>query len=604
LTAGGDGTVRIWDLDKQAELLVLDRTGYRAAASIAPDEQSILTGSSELLSDSTRAHGAIVWNAETGKRLRNLVGPHKAPVTVVAYSPAINLPPLAVTGDDNGVFQLWNPDAGEPLGPRIDQHGRPLVGAAFSPNGQSLITADASGQVFRWDVTTPAAIVKLHEYPHPAGVQSVALLPNGCLITGGLDGQLRLFEADGKQPLWIADRLASKPGFFVSVENAAQEAIPAVAVAWDETKGVAVAVALVSLRRAAGSEAFGSEEEFVRLFELDFTKQVFEEVPPAPADGQWSSLINLRAQGTVGWSAAIAPSGRQIVTIGRDEARLWDRDGHELGAFRAHQDLTFAEISHAGNSVVTASLDASVRIWDADSGQPRMTLDGHTAGPLGGHRMPVNCAIFTPDDRHVITGSEDGTVRKWDLSTMRVVQVIPVDSRGITRVAVSRDGQTLFTASRSGEAAIWRLAEPAQPVLRLVGHAGEILDLCLSPDEAWIVTASADNTARIWNATTGSTLVTLSGHASEVTAVAVFADQPGLRVLTGSSDQTAKLWAISNLSDSVKPDQTAGRWEAKELLSLRGHTRALTSVSFAPDGSAALTASRDGLTIIWPATER
>jgi WD40 repeat protein len=230
-----------------------------------------------------------------------------------------------------------------------------------------------------------------------------------------------------------------------------------------------------------------------------------------------------------------------------------------------------------------------------------MTLDEHTAGPLGGHQRPVNCAVFTPDDQHVWTGSEDGTVRQWNLATMRVDRVIPASTQGITRLVLAGGGEMLITASRSGEGAIWRLAEPAEPAHRLVGHAGEILDVCLSPDEAWIVTASADNTARIWDARTGGEVLSLAGHASEVTAVAILADGPRLRVLTGSSDQTAKLWAVSGLSGAPDDGSSSASPSAKELISLRGHTRGLTSVAFAPDGSAALTASRDGMTILWPA---
>ncbi|MCI0359577.1 MAG: hypothetical protein L0211_13965, partial [Planctomycetaceae bacterium] len=587
-------TVRIWDLDKQAELRVFDRTGYRAAAAVSPDERLILTGSSDVLAESARPHGAILWNAETGKQEHVLVGPHKAPVTCVAFSPSIERP-LALTADDNGVIQLWDPTTGKEVGTRIDQHGSPIVAAEFTRDGRALVTADAGGQVFRWNVSNPQKIEKVHSYPHPAGVQSIALAPDGQhLVTGGSDGRVRLFGVAANKPLWIADRLSAKPGFFVSVEKPALETISAVSVGWDAAKGVAVAVAIDSLRREPGSATGGDlDEEYVRLFELDLARQAFREVShPAAAH---ACLINLRQNGAVGWSAAISADAGQLATVGRDEARLWGRDGNELAAFRPHQDLTFAVYSHAGSLVATASLDSSVRVWDAASGQASLTLDDHSAGLLGGHEKPVNCAVFSADDKHIFTGSEDGTVREWDLASMRVVRLVPADSQGITRIVIARDGNTIFTASRSGQAAIWRLDEPAQPVHRLTGHAGEILDLCLTPDERWIVTASADNSARIWDATTGAEVLTLAGHASEVTAVAVLADGPGLRVLTGSSDKTAKLWAISGLGLSTT------RPEAKELLSLKGHTRGLTSVSFAPDGRSALTAARDGLTILWPA---
>jgi WD40 repeat protein/serine/threonine protein kinase len=602
LTAGGDGTVRIWDLDKQAELRVLDRTGYRAAAAISPDERSVLTGSSDLLGEAPRPHGAIVFNAETGKRLRVLVGPHKAPVTCVAWSPAAEHS-LAVTCDDNGVFQLWRPETAEQIGPRIDEHASPIVAAEFASDGQSLVTADAGGHVYRWNVSDPAAIKKVHEYSHPAGVQSLALTRDGRhLLTGGADGRLRLFDASGSEPIWMAKSLAAIPGLLVSAEAPALETIMSVSVGWDEAKGVAIAVAIDSLSRPLGEGAGSdSEEEFVRLFELDFAKNAFREVSREAASDAETYLINLRDHGAVGWSAVISADGGQIVTVGRDEARLWDRNGIELAGFRPHQDLTFAEFSHAGDLVLTASLDSSVRVWDAASGQARLTLDAHSAGPRGGHSKPVNCAVFSPDDKHVFTGSEDGTVRQWNLETMRVEKVIEADLGGVTRVVVSQDGQMLIAAGRSGQAAIWHLADMGEPV-RLTGHTGEILDLCLSSDEKWIVTASADNTARVWSAATGAELLKLAGHASEVTAVAIIADGPGLRILTGSSDKTAKLWAISGLDAPAAADGAAPvRPAAKELLSLKGHTRGLTSVAFAPDGRAALTSARDGLTILWPA---
>ena len=614
LTAGGDGTVRIWDLNKQAEVRVLDRTGYRAAAAISPDEQMILTGSSDLVADGPRPHGAILFSTETGQPLHVLAGSHKAPVTCVAFSPAAGRP-LVLTGDDNGVFQLWDPATGEPVGLRIDQHASPIVAAEFTQDGQSLVTADADGKVFRWDVSDPNEIEKLHAYPHPAGVQSLAVTVDGKhLLTGGADGRVRLYEAGGSEPLWIADNLSSKPGFFVSAVAPAGENIVAVSVGWDAAKEVAVVVAVNSLRRPLTDGAgFEVEQEYVRLFELDFGKAAFSEVSRGSGADANSCLIDLRAKGAVGWSAAISADARSIVTVGRDEARLWGRDGNELAAFRPHQDLTFAEYSHSGNQIVTASLDSSVRVWDAASGQAQLTLDAHSAGPPGGHEKPVTCAVFSPDDKQIFTGSEDGTVRKWDLETMRVVQVITVkDSQGalsgVTRLVLSHDGQAIYTASRSGEAAAWRLADTREPLYRLAGHTGEILDLCLSGDEKWIVTASADNTARLWNAATGAELLKLAGHASEVTAVAIMADGPGLRVLTGSSDKTAKLWAVSGLEAAAdaanageKGDEANTSPQAQELLSLKGHTRELTSVAFAPDGRAALTTARDGLTILWPA---
>jgi WD40 repeat protein len=81
-------------------------------------------------------------------------------------------------------------------------------------------------------------------------------------------------------------------------------------------------------------------------------------------------------------------------------------------------------------------------------------------------------------------------------------------------------------------------------------------------------------------------MITLAGHTAAVTSVAFSPD--GTRVLTGSRDNSAKLW-----------DAETG----KEILSLPGHTQEVTSVAFSPDGLSVLTSSRDGTAIIWLAKD-
>src|SRR4030095_14844216 len=99
--------------------------------------------------------------------------------------------------------------------------------------------------------------------------------------------------------------------------------------------------------------------------------QSFSEVTRAAAGAagrggdEGSCLIDLRAQRAVGWSGAVAAAVSPVVSTCRDEARLLGRDGSELAAFRPQQDLTFAEFSHSGELVVTASLDSSIRVWAA-----------------------------------------------------------------------------------------------------------------------------------------------------------------------------------------------------------------------------------------------
>jgi WD40 repeat protein len=99
-----------------------------------------------------------------------------------------------------------------------------------------------------------------------------------------------------------------------------------------------------------------------------------------------------------------------------------------------------------------------------------------------------------------------------------------------------------------------------------------------------VLTGSDDQTAKVWDAKTGAEVLTLKGHTSSVTAASWSPD--GSRLLTGSWDQTAKVW-----------DARSGA----EVLTLKGHTSVVSAVSWSPDGSRVLTRSGDGTAKIWDA---
>ena len=160
--------------------------------------------------------------------------------------------------------------------------------------------------------------------------------------------------------------------------------------------------------------------------------------------------------------------------------------------------------------------------------------------------------------------------------------------------------------------------------LALSGHAKALFSAVFSSDGNRVVTASADNTARLWDAKTGATLATLSGH-TEGVINAVFS-QDGSRVVTASYDKTARLWdaktgaALATLSGhtdvvnsavfspdgsrvvTASRDKTARLWDAKTgaaLATLSGHTDVVNSAVFSPDGSRVVTASADDTARLW-----
>jgi eukaryotic-like serine/threonine-protein kinase len=149
--------------------------------------------------------------------------------------------------------------------------------------------------------------------------------------------------------------------------------------------------------------------------------------------------------------------------------------------------------------------------------------------------------------------------------------------------AYSRDGTRIVTASADGTARIWDARTGAQLAV-LSGHGDVVYDAAYSPDGLRIVTGSHDKTARIWDARTGAALAVLSGHGDRVDSAVYSPD--GLRILTGSWDKTARIW-----------DAHSG----KELAVLLGHSDVVYSAAYSPDGKRIVTASQDKTARIWDA---
>ena len=118
----------------------------------------------------------------------------------------------------------------------------------------------------------------------------------------------------------------------------------------------------------------------------------------------------------------------------------------------------------------------------------------------------------------------------------------------------------------------------------LRGHTEPVLAVAFSPDGQRIVTGSADDTAKVWDAATGKVLLTLKGTTARSGPWLFLRTASGLSRAVGI--RTAKVW-----------DAASG----KELLTLKGHTNQIFSVAFSPDGQRIVTGSRDQTAKVWDA---
>jgi WD40 repeat protein len=118
------------------------------------------------------------------------------------------------------------------------------------------------------------------------------------------------------------------------------------------------------------------------------------------------------------------------------------------------------------------------------------TLNGHTGG--------VNGVAFSQDGRRVVSGSEDNTLRIWNVETGEEEKKLEGHSHYVTSVAFSQDGRRVVSGSEDKTVRIWNV-ETGEEEKKLEGHSDDVTSVAFSQDGRRVVSRSDDKTVRIWN---------------------------------------------------------------------------------------------------------
>ena len=113
-----------------------------------------------------------------------------------------------------------------------------------------------------------------------------------------------------------------------------------------------------------------------------------------------------------------------------------------------------------------------------------------------------------------MSGSNDSTVKLWDIATHKEVGTLMGHSDGVRSVSFSPDGRTLASGSNDKTVKLWDAADRKQ-VTTLSGHSDSVLAVAFSPDGKMLASASDDNTVKLWDTTRRGELMTLSGQFME-----------------------------------------------------------------------------------------
>ncbi|KAA1477636.1 WD40 repeat-like protein [Dentipellis sp. KUC8613] len=219
--------------------------------------------------------------------------------------------------------------------------------------------------------------------------------------------------------------------------------------------------------------------------------------------------------------------------------------------------------------------------------QIRLSKTGSVLASLEGHTKSVETMVFSPNGKRLITGSDDSTIRVWDLESSAITSLILSGHSDYVRgVAISPDGTKIASACDDRTVRLWSAETGAALLSPFEGHTDWVRTVAFFPDGKKIISAGDDCTVRIWDADTGESLMErFLAHAGWVKSVAVSPD--GTMAVTSATDGIIKRWdaeTLTNLGESVE-----------------GHEGGADSVNFSPDSRLIVSGGTDGVVRLWDA---
>jgi WD40 repeat protein len=644
-SAGGDGTVRIWELTtvRPAGQALINRTGplYDVCAVAATDAYGIRNGRVWLASASADGT-ARVWDPASGYSIGVPFTGHTGPVNGVCVVPRFEESNtaeghvwLASAGAD-GTVRIWDPITGQPVGPAMTGHVGPVQSVCAVLAARTVGTADkcvwlasagADGTVRIWDPITGQPV-------GPAMTGHVGPVWSVCAVkaanetgTADRDEWLASAGADGTVRIW--DPITGQPvgpvftGHFGTVSKVA--AIPGI----DETGMADGRVWLAS----AGADTT------IRIWDPATGCPVGD-----PIRGHTGSVQSVcaipNAETTGGSNRSI-----QLASVGADGmVHLWDlASGRPIGQpLVGHAGEVFKVISILGAGgvadsatpvwIVAAGDDGTVRIWAAADGSP-------IGEPLGGPSAAVASIhdLGTPSDPLYCVVRSDGRVDRWYPARGDVVSVLELSHvSALTRISEFRDyhaalaiadiagtitlttigGNALTTPARIGDGAIvsiqtlpgrhLRIASAdstgnvtlwlpdSDERISLAGHTDTVRSLCLilrEHEESLLASASNDGTIRLWHTETWRPYgEPLTGHKGRVWSVTTIpqADPRTFQLVSAGADGTIRLW-----------DLDTGRPAASPLVGHTDQVRAVIAVTIGDGRAILVSGSHDGFIRLW-----
>ncbi|KAG0009823.1 hypothetical protein BGZ80_002018 [Entomortierella chlamydospora] len=343
----------------------------------------------------------------------------------------------------------------------------------------------------------------------------------------------------------------------------------------DENAGYAAVNAIAILDRA-GIQFNGTNLQDIKTPGSNSSHGVFANSKGAQMTGAQLGELSCLQQCSEVRSCLFSPHDKIFaVGLSTSDINLYDTSGwKEILSLKGHGDcVNDLAFSSKSRQIASGSDDETVRLWEVDTGVCSQIMQGHSD--------LVKSVTYSPEGDQVASGSDDKTVRLWDVKNGNCIKTLEGHSGKVRCVVYSPKGNQIASGSDDNTARLWDV-ETGNCIKTLQGHRGRVRSIVYSPKGDRIASGSWDWTVRLWNVNTGECIQILQGHMDNVTSVAY--SPKGDQIASGSWDQTVQLWDV-------------GVGNCTHIL--QGHCGWVKSVAYSPGGDRVASGSWDRTVRLW-----
>jgi WD40 repeat protein len=514
-------------------------------------------------------------------------------ITEIAFSPDGHW--LAASSMNETIY-VWETATWKEVWQLHPPSNNGVVGAvrtlAFSSNSLWLVSGADGGFVQLWDIKTGQEKARMR---HENQIFALAFSPDSKLIAAGGDGILNVWETETSRLLFKINGNADVLTFSPDGK-------------------------LIAIGGASG-----------KIFLINATtgKIVKEKVQMTPDQNNPNSISTLAFSPDGNWLVSGEGSAMGAFLNPRQpvggRVLVWDTNtGQDISSLKHDDEILSLAFSPNGKWIVSGSYDGTAKVWEAKTGAELNLMR---------FGQPVTKVLFNKESQLIISGSNDGTTKVWEATTGREISRMVLGEQ-VKALALTPDESQVAVGGNNGKMQVWKIT--GQEVLKMA-HDSSISSVTFSPDGKWLLSASWDKTARVWNTSTGQEVSHIT-HEGRIDT-AVFSPD-GRYVASGSieGDSTVKVWeassgreifqiptstmvsglafspnrrwlAVSHGSPSSlgwyiwppREDTTVTVWEVpsgQKVADLK-HDSSVSSLAFSPDGEQLLTGGDNGIARVW-----